>query len=252
MGCCQGEGSRKGHMVSRQNNYKVRHEKWALPGTSRRCATYRIKNNDEILQGSCDDGEHSASNIILQAMIESGIIQQVIFVVRYFSGVKIGKARFTCIQSAVQQCMELYPNNRITGNEQKITFPEPQPRFRNDQNSSRGSYRGRGGRGGRDNRIKYASIHGRVATSGRGAARGSQPRSPNDYKKMDSYSESLKRRRSSSGGMNTYYRENRSQYKRLIHGDYRDYDEQYPPIQGENWSSNQTGAWHRDDEDIDY
>ena len=39
MGCCQGEGSRKGHKVSRQNNYKVRHEKWALPGTSRRCAT---------------------------------------------------------------------------------------------------------------------------------------------------------------------------------------------------------------------
>ena len=40
MGCYQGEGSRKGHMVSRQYNYKVRHEKWALPGTSRRCATY--------------------------------------------------------------------------------------------------------------------------------------------------------------------------------------------------------------------
>ena len=47
MGCYQGEGSRKGHKVSRQNNYKVRHEKWALPGmsralpgTSRRCATY--------------------------------------------------------------------------------------------------------------------------------------------------------------------------------------------------------------------
>ena len=40
MVCCQGESSRKGHKVSRQNNYRVRHEKWALPGTSRRCATY--------------------------------------------------------------------------------------------------------------------------------------------------------------------------------------------------------------------
>ena len=37
---CQGERSRKGHVVSRQNNYKVMHEKWALPGTSRRCATH--------------------------------------------------------------------------------------------------------------------------------------------------------------------------------------------------------------------
>ena len=37
---CQGERSRKGHKFSRQNNYRVRHEKWALPGTSRRCATY--------------------------------------------------------------------------------------------------------------------------------------------------------------------------------------------------------------------
>ena len=44
MGCCQGEGSRKGHMVSRQNNYKVRREKWALPGTNRRCATYVTEN----------------------------------------------------------------------------------------------------------------------------------------------------------------------------------------------------------------
>ena len=26
MGCYQGEGSRKGHKVSRQNNYKVRHK----------------------------------------------------------------------------------------------------------------------------------------------------------------------------------------------------------------------------------
>ena len=48
MGCCQGEGSRKGHMVSRQYNYKVRYEKWALPGTSRRCATYLTKFTPEL------------------------------------------------------------------------------------------------------------------------------------------------------------------------------------------------------------
>ena len=62
-------------------------------------------------RGYCDDGEHAAGLRILQYLIENGFQARVVFVIRQYSGRKIGQDRFLCIQRAVTQCLETYAYN---------------------------------------------------------------------------------------------------------------------------------------------
>ena len=75
-------------------------------------------------RGCCDDGEHSAGSKILEILTGNKIDCRVIFVVRMYSGVKIGGDRFKCILTAAEQCMELYPKNDVLDEMQYIHHDE--------------------------------------------------------------------------------------------------------------------------------
>ena len=51
----------------------------------------------------------------------------VVFVVRMYSGVKIGWSRFECIKDATEQCLELYPKNDFLDEMQYVHHDEEIP-----------------------------------------------------------------------------------------------------------------------------
>ena len=84
------------------------------------CAFNLNEIDNHQTRNSCDDGEHGAGQKILQMMLDFNIQARVLFVVRYYSGIKIGPTRFDCILQAARRCLELYPNNPILGYSQEI------------------------------------------------------------------------------------------------------------------------------------
>ena len=81
--------------------------------------------NDEELQphanrGSCDDGEHGAGEKLLEYLVQQNMECRAIWVVRYYSGKKIGPDRFTCMLTALKECLEMYSLNTHLGRAQEI------------------------------------------------------------------------------------------------------------------------------------
>ena len=134
------------------------------------CA-YSIQDGNEKLidrTGHCDDGEHGASVKLLQILEENNITKKAIFVVRYYSGKKIGTDRFTCICEAAVECIKLNPYNALLNEDQfvhhdeEVSQPEEEVPVKNDdgqesrKKQSRRSYKSQRGRGGnRQNYSKY-------------------------------------------------------------------------------------------------
>ena len=90
------------------------------------CA-YQIEDQEEKYYDRsrcCDDGEHGASSKLLEILTGNRISQKAIFVVRYYSGQKIGPARFTCICEAAEECIKLNPYNEILGENQYVHHDE--------------------------------------------------------------------------------------------------------------------------------
>ena len=77
------------------------------------CAYYLDGEEYHYTRGSCDDGEHGAGIKLLRYMLENNLRNRVIFVVRYYSGKKIGLNRFVNIIEAANKCMQLYPRNAV-------------------------------------------------------------------------------------------------------------------------------------------
>ena len=212
--------------------------------------------------GCCDDGEHSASNKVLQAMIESKISHRVIFIVRYYSGKKIGPDRFNCIKDAVIKCMELYPENSIAGANQKIEFSEShfvrsnqqaarKPKYTSplsrQEQGSRGRGRGqtgaRGARGARD-----VSKTTKSAYYSRGVKNNYQPTHTYSRSRGNAPGYSTKRRRVSSGNQQqTRYRSQPGYDDDYYDDDYNpQYERDFPRIRNERWS--QQNVWQQDHE----
>ena len=88
------------------------------------CAYY-IRGDDHLHnKGYCDDGEHAAGTRLLQILINNNFICRAVFVVRYYSGKKIGKDRFSCIEKALFSCLETYPWNNVLGIQQEAQSEE--------------------------------------------------------------------------------------------------------------------------------
>ena len=91
-----------------------------------RCA-YVIKDEEEAQhdrQGNCDDGEHGASINLLEILLGNNISQCAVYVLRYYSRVKIGPDRFDCICEAAEECVKLNGFNTITQQMQEISQPD--------------------------------------------------------------------------------------------------------------------------------
>ena len=90
------------------------------------CA-FRINDEAEPYynrSGCCDDGEHGASVKLLEILEGNAILQRAVFVVRYYSGKKLGPARFTCITEAAEECIKLNPFNSILNAVQELYYDE--------------------------------------------------------------------------------------------------------------------------------
>ena len=88
------------------------------------CA-YMLQGEEyHMTRGSCDDGEHGAGNRMLQMLIDNNMEARVVFVVRFYSGKKIGPSRFDCILQAQKNCLELYPVNSLLGHSQEFDSQE--------------------------------------------------------------------------------------------------------------------------------
>ena len=215
------------------------------------CA-YIIDDQDEKSfnnRGCCDDGEHSASNKILDAMISSGIKNRVIFAVRYYNGKKIGNNRFECIRKAVTECFEQYTHNNVSNIQETLKFPEVEARPSSKQSTSRPKTypkryeplksppgeRGSWPREAAARRSKYST----TTYRGQGTYRGGHHRAT-----------APKRRRSSS---DEQYRPDSRRYRNYQDDRHYDdeYDRDYPPIRDEEWSRSRTGAWSTSQQDVE-
>ena len=87
------------------------------------CA-YLLEGDELFDRGYCDDGEFGASVKILEYLIEHNIRCRAIYVVRYYSGRKIGPDRFSCIIRAVKECLETYTLNSVLGYAQELASDE--------------------------------------------------------------------------------------------------------------------------------
>ena len=122
-----------------------------------------------------------ASNQLLEWMIENQLECRVIFVVRYYSGKKIGPTRFRRILEAAEECMETYPINRILDIQQKIvkkpgdykqednlehrghqqlkTKQTKITNYRHNNTRGKGGGRGRTNQSNQDNKRKGSPLH---------------------------------------------------------------------------------------------
>ena len=73
-----------------------------------------------LLKGYTDDGEHGAGSRLLEFLLANEIEARVVFVARFYSGNKIGEARFDCIIDAIERCVELCPFNDVLQQNQII------------------------------------------------------------------------------------------------------------------------------------
>ena len=67
-----------------------------------------------------DDGEHGAGQFLLNMMIDSGINNCALFVVRNYDGTHLGPVRFEMMKSAAKSALDRAPINSITGNVDNI------------------------------------------------------------------------------------------------------------------------------------
>ena len=141
------------------------------------CA-YHVSNDDFFNTDHCDDGEHGAGRAILSYMKENDITDRVIFVVRYFGGVKLGPKRFEKITEAVRDVILQLPNTQVTGTppktEPKTVFVPPPQVNRQTQNQSYNKPKG----------------------TGREAIRGARPYTSSKSSQRGSYNKSYRSRQS--------------------------------------------------------
>ena len=74
------------------------------------CAYRLTACNGPVNQDCVDDGEHSASQNLLDYLKKQELLNTAVFVVRYFGGAKIGATRFQCIVNAAKSAYETMVN----------------------------------------------------------------------------------------------------------------------------------------------
>ena len=84
------------------------------------CAYFLPGDDLHLARGCCDDGEHGAGNKILDFLIRNDLENRAVFVIRYYSGKKIGPSRFNHILEAVTNCIQIYPMNEVLGYMQEV------------------------------------------------------------------------------------------------------------------------------------
>ena len=67
-------------------------------------------------QDFLDDDEHNGGSYLLQLLIDSGIMNRAIFVVRNYDGTHLGSKRYEAMKSAVQSALASAEKNSVTGN----------------------------------------------------------------------------------------------------------------------------------------
>ena len=96
------------------------------------------KKQEYLMKGYCDDGEHSAGAKLLEAMVGSDMENRVVFIVRYYSGKKLGGSRFDYIFQAMEKCLELYPYNDVLKVSQELKYDveiSPPQSLQGDENT---------------------------------------------------------------------------------------------------------------------
>ena len=80
------------------------------------CAYYIDEEEEESYhrKGYCDDGEYAAASKLLEILTDNCMENRAIFVVRYYSGNKLGQGRFECIREAAEECLKLNLYNSVT------------------------------------------------------------------------------------------------------------------------------------------
>ena len=71
-------------------------------------------------QGFCDHDEHGAGAMLLNLLLDAGIQNRAIFVVRVYDSTHIGPKRFTLMKDAVKSALDRSPGNKYTGKHDTI------------------------------------------------------------------------------------------------------------------------------------
>lgn len=77
------------------------------PAADHIMAAYALKHGQILKQGSCDDGEHGASNRIKRLIFEEHSKNTAIFVVRKYGGVHLGFGRFAAIEQVTRNALSM-------------------------------------------------------------------------------------------------------------------------------------------------
>ena len=79
-----------------------------------------------LYNDSCDDDDHGAGRVISKAMMNSGVTNKAIFVVRQCAKQKLGAERFECYLKAAHNIMVENPLNQITKKKQSLNIEKRQ------------------------------------------------------------------------------------------------------------------------------
>ena len=133
-----------GYMNIRTKHPGARHVAavWVLPGIQ--------KQEVEDFQ---EDQEHGLGCLILKKMKASNIINRVIYLVRYYGGIRMGTERFDCYIQAAKTALEGAPVNSISCHQDAFNMEDAYDKREtpavNNEKSSDKNYRGGNGRQGR-------------------------------------------------------------------------------------------------------
>ena len=86
-----------------------------------------------------DDDEHGGGAFLLNLLLESEIVNRVVFVARYYDGTHIGNRRFDAMRAAIKSAIDAAPTNKVSGRIDGI--------WQRNLNTTFGIRGGHGGRG---------------------------------------------------------------------------------------------------------
>ena len=117
-----------------------------------------------------DDQEHNGGSFLLRLLVDSGIQNRAIFVVRDYDGTHIGSKRYDGMCDAVKAALAKAPKNAVTNNFDVIwekDYTRGQRQFGNYQGSIRG---GRGNAGQKHPQLNIVNSSQEYGTNGTGSA----------------------------------------------------------------------------------
>jgi hypothetical protein len=80
----------------------------AVASATHNIYAYRVKQQDKICEGQCDDGEHGAGHHILELLRAEDAENCMVVVSRWYGGQNLGPKRFTCIKDCAKSALEQF------------------------------------------------------------------------------------------------------------------------------------------------